>query len=98
MPFLTQWLTILNANTGAQLARIREEDEAINYVRTTSNGVYFGSKSVFVLNENAIAGKKEGSTYGQAKLPEEFVRTFYHWDAFSTVQAGYSAFDRNRIL
>jgi hypothetical protein len=37
------------------------------------------------------------ATYGEAKLPE-FVRSFYHFDAFESVQAEYSAYDRNRIL
>ncbi len=98
MPFLTQWLTILDAATGAQLARVKESDEAINFVRTTTDGVFYGSKGVFVLDDKSVAGTRDGADYGTAKLPEEFVRTFYHWDAFSPVQAGYSAYDRNRIL
>jgi outer membrane protein assembly factor BamB len=98
MPFLTQWLTVLDASTGTQLARIREEDEAIDFVRTTSDGVFYGSKGVFVLDDKSVSGTRKGADYGAAKLPDEFVRTFYHWDAFQPVQAGYSAYDRNRIL
>lgn len=98
MPFLTQWLTIIDGATGKQLARIRQTDEAVNYVRTTSDGVFYGSKGVFYLDEKSASGTKKGSTYGAADLPSEFVRIFYHWDAFNPVQAGYSAFDRNRLL
>ncbi len=97
MPFLTQWLTILDARTGAAIARIRQEDEALNFVRTTSDGVTYGSKGVFRLDEASYAGTRGGATYGAAKLPP-FVRAFYHYDAFSDVQATYSAYDRNRIL
>ncbi len=97
MPFMTQWLTILDAKTGQQLARIRQDDEAINFVRTTSDGVFYGSRGVFLLDDRSIAGKKGGATYGAAKLPD-FVRTFYYFDAFKSVQAEYSAFDRNRVL
>jgi outer membrane protein assembly factor BamB len=98
LPFLTQWLTILDARTGAQLARIRQTDEAVSFVRTTSDGVFYGSKGIFLLDDRSVAGTKEGATYGQAKLPGEFVRTVYHFDAFNPIMAGYSAFDRNRVL
>jgi outer membrane protein assembly factor BamB len=98
LPFLTQWLTILDARTGAQLARIRQTDEALNFVRTTSDGVFYGSKGIFVLDDKSVAGTKDGATYGAAKLPGEFVRTSYYFDAFNPIMAGYSAFDRNRVL
>jgi outer membrane protein assembly factor BamB len=98
-PFLRQWLAILDARTGKQLARIRGIDEEISFVRTTSKNVYFGSKAgVFLLDERAASGLRAQSTYGQAALPDEFVRSHYHWDAFDQVQTGYSAYDRNRLL
>jgi outer membrane protein assembly factor BamB len=97
LPFLTQWLTIVDSRTGHQIARIRQEDEAINFVRTTSEGVYYGSRGVFRLDEKSTGGKKAQCTYVSASLPE-FVRLFYHYDAFKPVQAGYSAYDRNRVL
>jgi outer membrane protein assembly factor BamB len=99
MPFLSQWLTILDAKTGAQLARIRQTDEELSFVRTTSDGVFYGSKGVFMLDDKSVAGTRQGATYRTAKLPPEFVRSQnYHYDAFNPVQAGYSAFDRNRVL
>ncbi len=98
-PFLNQWLAILDAATGQQITRIRGIDEEISFVRATSDHVYFGSRAgVFLLDERAASGKRAQSTYGAAKLPEEFVRSYYYWDAFDPVQAGYSAYDRNRIL
>lgn len=98
-PFMKQWLAILDAKNGKQLTRIRGIDEEISFVRTTPKHVYFGSKAgVFLLDERAASGKRAQSTYGQAKLPEDFIRVHYHWDAFDPVQAGYSAYDRNRVL
>lgn len=98
-PFMKQWLTIIDANSGKVLTRIRGIDEEISFVRTTPSEVYFGSKSgVFVLDERAASGKRSQSTYGNAKLPESFSQVHYHWDAFDPIQAGYSAYDRNRIL
>lgn len=97
-PFLKQWLAVLDAKTGKQLTRIRGIDEEIAFVRATSDQVFFGSRlGVFLLDQKAASGKRDASTYGKAKLPE-FVRAHYYWDAFDPVQAGYSAYDRNRIL
>jgi hypothetical protein len=98
-PFLKQWLAILDGRTGAQLARIRGIDEEITFVRPTPEAVFFGSSTgVFRLDERAASGKRAQSTYGKAELPKEFIRVAYGWDAFDPVQAGYSAYDRNRLL
>ncbi len=97
-PFLKQWLAVLDAKTGKQLTRIRGVNEEISFVRTTSDQVFFGSNvGVFLLDQKAASGKRASSTYGTAKLPD-FVRAHYYWDAFDPVQAGYTAYDRNRIL
>jgi outer membrane protein assembly factor BamB len=98
-PFFRQWVAILDARTGRQLTRIRGIDEPIHFVRSTSSEIYFGSRQgVFRLDERAASGKRDRSTYGRANLPDEFIRVHYHWDSFDPVQAGYSAYDRNRIL
>lgn len=98
-PFMKQWLAILDGRTGTQLTRIRGIDEEISFVRTTPGNVFFGSKAgVFLLDDRAASGKRAQSTYGSAKLPENFIRVHYHWDAFDPIQAGYSAYDRNRVL
>jgi len=98
-PFLTQWLAILDARSGAQLTRIRGIDEEISFVRTTSDGAWFGSKAgIFRLDVRAASGRRAASTYGAAKLPKQLASATYDRDAFDPVQAGYSAFDRKRVL
>ena len=98
-PYLKQWLAIIDGRDGSQLTRIRGIDEEISFVKTTSKDVFFGSKAgVFLLDKRAASGKRAQSTYGSAKLPENFIRVHYHWDAFDPIQSGYSAYDRNRVL
>lgn len=98
-PFLTQWLSILDARTGAQLTRIRGIDEQISFVRATSDGAYFGSKTgAFRLDVRAASGTRAGSTYGTVQLPKQLASADYGRDAFDPVQAGYTAYDRRRIL
>lgn len=98
-PFLTQWLSILDARTGAQLTRIRGIDEQISFVRATSDGAYFGSKAgAYKLDVRAATGTRAGSTYGTVTLPLQLTGADYGRDAFDAVQAAYTAYDRRRIL
>ncbi len=98
-PFLTQWLSLLDARTGAPITRIRGIDEEIGFVRTTSDGAWFGSKSgVFRLDERAASGQRADASYGSVPLPKQLGKARWGADSFDPVQAGYSASDRTRIL
>ncbi len=98
-PFLKQWLSVLDARSGAQLTRVRGIDEEIAFVRITSDATWFGSKAgIFRLDVKAASGTRTGSTYGTTQLPAQLTSATYDRDAFDPVQAGYTAFDRKRIL
>ncbi len=98
-PFLTQWLSILDGNTGTQLTRIRGIDQEISFVTTTADGAWFGSRAgVFRLDPAAASGARDTSTYGTAKVPAQLAKVTYAPDGFDPVQAGYSAADRTRIV
>ncbi len=98
-PFLKQWLSVLDARSGAQLTRIRGIDEEIAFVRTTSDATWFGSKAgIFRLDIKAASGTRAGSTYGTTTLPKQLATATYDRDAFDPVQAGYTAYDRRRVL
>jgi outer membrane protein assembly factor BamB len=98
-PFLKQWLSILDARTGEPITRIRGIDEEIGFVQTTSDAAWFGSRAgVFRLDAAASSGQRAQSSYGTAKLPKQLTKATWGADGFDTVQAGYSAADRTRIL
>lgn len=98
-PFLTQWLAILDGRTGKQLARLRGIDEQISMVRATSQHAYFGSKrGVFLLDGRAATGKRTEATYAEPKIPQQLDRTSYGVDLYDSVQLGYTAADRARVL
>jgi outer membrane protein assembly factor BamB len=98
-PFLTQWLSILDAKSGAPITRVRGIDEEIGFVATTSDGAWFGSRAgVYRLDERAASGTRADSTYGSVALPKQLSRATWGPNAFDPVQAGYSAADRTRIL
>jgi outer membrane protein assembly factor BamB len=99
VPFLTQWLSIVDAKTGKQLTRLRGIDEQISTVRTTSTDAYYGSKQgVFRLDVRSASGKRADATYGQVKIPAQLDRTTYGRDVYDAVQSGYTASDRARVL
>jgi len=98
-PFLTQWLSVVDAQTGAPLTRIRATEHQISFVRTTSDAAWFGStEGVFRLDPRAASGTRKDSTYGSITLPPQLAEATYGPDAYDPVQAGYTANDRRRIL
>jgi outer membrane protein assembly factor BamB len=99
VPFLQQWLSIVDGKTGTQLTRLRGLDEQISTLRVTSRDAYYGSKQgMFVLDARSSTGTRARATYGQVKIPAQLERTSYAPDAYDPVQQGYSAADRARVL
>ncbi len=99
VPFLSQWLSIVDAKTGSQLTRVRGIGEEISIVRVTSQQVYFGSrKGVFQLDARSASGKRDDSTFGQLKIPPQLELATYGRDMYDIVQQGYTASDRARLL
>jgi outer membrane protein assembly factor BamB len=98
VPFLSQYLAVLDANSGAELARLRPGREMVTFARTLPEGVFYGDQGVYLLNGRSVKGKRSESAFRTAKLPEDIVRTFYYWDGYNPAQLRYSAFDRNRLL
>jgi outer membrane protein assembly factor BamB len=97
VPRRAQYVTLMDATGGRVLADILSREEAASFVRALPEGLFFGSRGIFVAApETAIASRKSGR-YLQAKLPE-FVRPVYHWDMYRPEQGDYSAVDRNRLL
>ena len=98
LPFMSQWLAVLDGSSSDELARIRSTDEQINFARALPEGVYYGSAGVFALTGKSAAGSRKDSSYATAKFPGDFIRPVYGFDGYSPAQADYSAVDRNRVL
>ena len=99
VPFLSQWLSIVDGANGEQLTRVRGIDEQISTLRVTSTVAYYGStKGVFRLDERSASGKRADATYGKVEIPPQLERTTYSRDAYDIVQQGYTAADRARVL
>jgi outer membrane protein assembly factor BamB len=98
-PFSYQWVVLLDGLTGKELARIRATDEQVTFVRALGDGFYYGgNRGIYRLDEKSADGSRKGSSFIEANLGSEQVRTFYYWDGYQLAQSDYSAFDRNRLL
>ncbi|MET0509189.1 MAG: PQQ-binding-like beta-propeller repeat protein, partial [Burkholderiaceae bacterium] len=71
--------------------------EAATFVRALPEGLFFGSRGVFLMAPSTSRGSREAPGYLRAKLPA-FVRPSYWYDMYRPEQVDYSAIDRNRIL
>jgi hypothetical protein len=98
-PFSYQWVVLLDGATGKELARLRATDEQVTFVRALDDGFYYGgNRGIYRLDEKSADGSRKGSSFIEANLGSEQVRTFYYWDGYQLSQSDYSAFDRNRLL
>lgn len=99
VPLAHQSLALVDVQSGKELGRVRATDEEIAYARGLPEGIYYGgARGIYRLDDKSAAGTRAGSSYAEAKLPGEQVRTAYHWDGYQPAQAAIGAFDRNRLL
>jgi hypothetical protein len=86
LPFVTQWLTLLDGSSGRLLTRVRADDQAVSWVRALPEGVFYGSRGVLMLDE------------GRRPLAAKVPSAVYGLDGFNPAAATYSALDRARLL
>ncbi|HEY2744637.1 MAG TPA: PQQ-binding-like beta-propeller repeat protein, partial [Polyangia bacterium] len=99
LPFAHQNLALIDGQSGRELGRVRATDEEIAYARALPEGIYYGgARGIYRLDDKSASGSRAGSSYSEAKLPGEQVRTAYHWDGYQPAQSAIGAFDRNRLL
>lgn len=98
LPLRSQSLAIVDSNSGVEQARIRSQEEMLLWARDTEAGILFGGKNgVYKLDDKAVTGKSKESSFISATLPGA-VRPVYWWDGYNASLAGYTAYDRNRLL
>jgi len=97
VPHLHQWLSLLDGQTGKPYTRLRCLEEKVSFVRAGEDGVVYGSRGAFFLDEKAAQGSRHGATYHRPELPE-FAKPILGQDAYLASGSGYSALDRSRVL
>jgi outer membrane protein assembly factor BamB len=97
VPLRSQFVSLVDARSGRVLADILSREEAALFVRALPEGIFYGSRGVFLASPETATGARKSPGYLQAKLPS-FIRATYERDMYRPEQADYSAIDRNRIL
>ena len=97
VPFDSQWLVVMDGDTGKFLARYRSADSEINFGAETKEGVFAGGPRGLYL----LAGQEnlEGDDNRlQVRRPKALGESAYGLNGFDPIAAKYSAFDRRKIL
>ncbi len=97
LPRRSQFVTLIDGATGDVMADILSRDLAASFVQMLPEGLFFGSRGVFLASSATAMGSRQATGYMQAKLPP-FVRPLYHRDMYRAFEGDYSAVDRNRVL
>ncbi len=63
LPWDRQYLSILEAATGKEIARVRLRDDAILFVTNVGGSVYYGSRGLYRLTPRSSTGSQAESTY-----------------------------------
>ncbi len=79
------------------LGQVLSTEEAATFVRALPEGLFYGSRGVFLLGRDTARGSRHSPGYLAAQLPA-FVRPTYDYDHYRPEQNEYSALDRNRVL
>ncbi len=99
VPFLRQWLSIVDGKNGKQMTRLRGIDQDVTMLRVTSRATYYGSKQgMFELDARSASGKRTDAAYGSVKLPPQLDGTTYGREVYDPVQMQYTAAERKRVL
>jgi hypothetical protein len=100
VPRQSQWVTLVDGRSGNVLADILSREQAATFVRGLPEGLFFGSRGVFMASDRtAVATRATAGDGGylEAKVPD-FIRPLYHHDMYRPAENDYSAIDRNRLL
>ena len=97
VPLDSQYVLLFDGQSGLELGQVLSTEEAANFVRALPEGLFYGSRGLFLLGRSTAHGTRRSAGYLSARLPD-FVRPVYWYDLYRPEQAEYSAIDRNRIL
>ncbi len=97
VPVESQYVLLYDGATGLGLGQVLSTEEAATFVRALPEGLFYGSRGVFLLGRDTARGSRHAAGYLAAQLPA-FVRPTYDYDHYRPEQDEYSALDRNRVL
>jgi len=76
VPVDSQYVILLDGATGLEQAQVLSTAEAATFVRALPEGMFYGSRGVFLLSASTARGSRQSPGYLMASLPP-FVRPFY---------------------
>lgn len=97
VPWDRQNIAILDVATGLERARLRTTDDVIAWVEAAPQGVFYGYKGIYRLNEASASGTKTESAYRAPPLVDAPREPLVHEDGYFPTPGTRSARGRIRI-
>ena len=98
VPWERQNVSVIDRETQEEVARIRTEDDVINFVSAGPLGVFYGSRGLYRFDAKAWAGTKTGSTYYEPPIQGIPGNPELWSDAFGEATGGRNAREKIRYF
>ncbi len=100
LPLSSQYIAVLDGQTGREVLRLRSRDAEVTFVQPQPGALGLGSgEGVFAFPTDQTAFPRDEQHFTTAVLPGGAPkRVRYGRDAYATAEADASALDRNRLL
>ncbi len=69
VPYERQSISMLDALTGDEIARVRSTDDVIAWVRADPSGIYYGHRGLYRLTSGSAAGTRAAATRIEPPIP-----------------------------
>jgi len=97
LPWSNQNLSVLDGESGEELARLRISDEVIGHARSSGGAVYTGQSNLFRVTSTATRGTRDGAAWFGASVGELPGTPAFLRDAYAPPPAPQSALHRVRL-
>ncbi|MBI2895453.1 MAG: PQQ-binding-like beta-propeller repeat protein [Deltaproteobacteria bacterium] len=97
LPWDRQNLSVLDASSGEETARLRSTDDVFAYAMATPSGVYYGSRGVYRLTARSAAGTKRDAAYFEPHVTGAPGEPTFGPDGYATQAEGRNARERIRF-
>ncbi len=98
LPWDGQNLSVLDARSGAETARLRSRDDVLGFARREGDAVYYGARSLSRLGAASAAGTLDGTPHYRPPAAELPGSPAFALDGYTALRAGLDARERVRLV
>ncbi len=98
VPYLKQWISILDSHNGTPIARLRRKDAQVEFLKHDGEHGFFGAgRKVVAIDAKAASGVTAESNFVELTVPKAFSNHATHTPLYGAT-TNYGASDRKKLL